>query len=152
MRMVKAKLLKLQFLEGIVIQTHTTALRAFPGDGRGKIALPRVLNRMAHTSQLSRPTTDEWWHGTNEEPQRIVSLLARKRGTACSRSVRSHSVRSHYLYGSGVAIVPNAHAVMAWAACNTKAVNAGRSSEELRTPTKTGEGQQSYNQGTERRG
>ena len=43
MRMVKAKLLELQFPEGLVVQTHTTALRAFPGNGRGRIALPRVL-------------------------------------------------------------------------------------------------------------
>lgn len=137
--MVKATLLELQFLEGLITQTHTTALRAFPGDGRGRIALPRVLGRMAHASQLPWPPADEWRHGTNEEPKRIASLLARKRGIACSRLVERHN-----LYGNGVAVVPNVHAVMAWAACKIEAVNVDISSEELRTPTTTGEGQQSY--------
>jgi len=147
MRMVKATLLKLQFLEAIVTQTHTTARRASPGDGRGRIALPRVPRRKAHASQLPRPTTDEWWHGTKREPKRIASQLVRKRGIACSWLGRKTN-----LYGNGAAIVPNVHAVMAWAACKTEAINVDISSEELRTSTTTGEGQQSYTNGTERRG
>ena len=147
MHMVKATLLELQFSEGLVIQTHTTALRAPSGDGRGRIALPRMFDRMTYASQLSRPTTDEWWHGTNEEPTCIASLLARKRGTACSRRVEHHN-----LYGSGVAIVPKVHAVMAWAVRNRGIINTGISSEKLRTSVTMGEGQQFYNQGTERRG
>ena len=75
----------------------------------------------------------------NEEPKCIASLPARKRGIACSRLVEKHD-----LYGNGVAIVPKVHAVMAWAACKIEAVNVGINSEELRTPTTTGEGRQSY--------
>ena len=42
------------------------------------------------------------------------------------------------LYGNGVTIVPNVHAVMAWAVSNGR--QRGISSEELRNPPEAGEG------------
>jgi hypothetical protein len=49
------------------------------------------------------------------------------------------------LYGNGAAIVPNVHAVMAWAARKTLAGYVGINGEEPQKPTNTGEGRQFYN-------
>lgn len=56
------------------------------------------------------------------------------------------------LYGNGAVMVPNVHAVMAWAARKILAIKADISSEELQKSAKMGEGRQFYYQGMQCRG
>ena len=72
-----------------------------------------------HPNQLSRATTDEWWERAKREPKCIAPLSSWKRGIPYSRILEDNKV----LYGNGVTIVPNVHAVMAWAARKMLAVN-----------------------------
>ena len=110
MHMVKATLPELQPKRDLGAGSHDNQ-RELSGNGRS--------SSLCHTSQLPRATTDEWWEQAKREPKCIASLSRWKRGIAWSRSIGKNDA----LYGNGVIIVPNVHAVMAWAARKTVAVN-----------------------------
>jgi hypothetical protein len=69
------------------------------------------VTKYSELSQPPQPTANERRERANGEPKCTALLPNWKHGIACSRSID----KDGDLYGNGVPIVPNVHAVMVWA-------------------------------------
>jgi hypothetical protein len=116
MHRVKATLPKLQLEDGIAVPAHTTIYVSCR-----EVGMVCSIGHKEHKfpSQPSRATTDKWWKRAKREPLNASHLcLSQNVGLP-----KQDTWNTKILHGNRVTIVPNVHAVMAWAAKKTLAVN-----------------------------
>lgn len=93
-------------------------LRELSGNGGASQESPRVDKSHSPVS-FPEQATDQWWKRAKREPHMPRISVQLKTQDCLSRKLEE----SKCLYGNRVAIVPNVHAVMAWAARQTLATH-----------------------------